>query len=368
VNALNEVIRRRSIDFVFPAHDSVVYTLAKAAGKSELACPVLTSPLDTCEICRSKTRTIRMLQPHVPTPRMYGTIEEIDAFPVFVKPDVGQGSKGTFTAPNESQLRQFLATQSQEMVIQELLPGEEFTVDCFTDSKGRLEFCGARCRSRIVNGISVAASAVDAPELQEFARKINDCLRFRGVWFFEVKLNASGPKLLEVAPRVAGTMAVHRILGINLPLMTLYDFCGYPVTVLRNNCAVDVDRALDIRFRTSLHFSHVYVDLDDCLIVNGRTNADLVAFLVRCINARKTIHLLTRHRRDPCATLRMARLSDLCDSIDVVPEGAPKSSRIGHMDAIFIDDSFQERCDVKKMTGIPVFSSDALLGWCISLE
>jgi hypothetical protein len=59
------------------------------------------------------------------------------------------------------------------------------------------------------------------------ANKINKKLHFRGVWFFQVKENINGDlSLLEIAPRVAGTMALSRLKGVNLPLMSLFDFSG----------------------------------------------------------------------------------------------------------------------------------------------
>jgi len=67
------------------------------------------------------------------------------------------------------------------------------------------------------------------------------------VWFFQVKENKEGElALLEVAPRVAGTMSMSRMLGVNLPLLSLFSFMGYEVNILKNNFGIEVDRSLKI--------------------------------------------------------------------------------------------------------------------------
>jgi len=49
-------------------------------------------PQKTCEITRSKSETYRMLEGVIAVPRLYASLAEVDVFPVFVKPDRGQGS------------------------------------------------------------------------------------------------------------------------------------------------------------------------------------------------------------------------------------------------------------------------------------
>src|SRR5581483_1153568 len=57
IKILNEVIDANDIQFVYPAHDSVVLKLAQAKAKGLLHCAVITAPIETCEIARSKLRT-----------------------------------------------------------------------------------------------------------------------------------------------------------------------------------------------------------------------------------------------------------------------------------------------------------------------
>lgn len=366
--AIEDVVTRRGIDLVLPAHDSVVLELARAHEAGRLSCPVLTSPLATCEIARSKGATYRHLADVVPTPRVFaraGDVREAD-FPVFLKPDVGQGSKGVALATGRAELEAHLDRDPTLLILQHL-PGPEYTVDCFTDRHGVLRYAAGRTRTRVSNGISVRSEPVIDDRFQTLATAINDALEFRGVWFFQVKEDATGSlALLEVAPRVAGTMGVSRAMGVNLPLLAVFDRNDVDVSVQPNPHLVEVDRALESRYRHSLDFTDVYIDLDDCLLIDGTVNALAVAFLHECLNRGKRIHLVTRHARDLDETLSRHRLAGLFDSVHHLTHGEPKASVIAAGAALFIDDSFAERRAVHEAHGIPVFDPamiDTLLHW-----
>lgn len=362
LDAFNGVVSEHSIDYVFPAHDSVVLRLAEAAHHGEVGCHVLTSSFETCLICRSKSRTLTRLRSLVRVPKVYSGVDQVPSWPVFVKPDVGQGSRGANLVTSPDMCRELLAGHPSLLIL-EHLPGPEYTVDCLTARDGRLVFSGVRERLRITNGISVCTRPVDVPELVEMARVINDALRLRGVWFFQAKADSNGElALLEVAPRVAGSMGLFRIAGANLPLMALYDAEGFDVQALTNKIGIELDRALSSNVHLEFTFHKVFVDLDDCLIIKGKVNAELMRFLYECRNRGMSIHLLTRHEGDPWATLRSFCVSEVFDSVKHLRAGEAKSDFIDTCDSIMIDDSFSERLEVSRRLGIPVFSPDAVSG------
>jgi hypothetical protein len=357
---LNDYIQKERIDYIYPAHDSVVLALAYAQERGNLSCRVLVSPYDTCRICRSKKLTMELFNNLVRTPRIYSCEEDVDKWPVFLKPDVGQGSKGTFLAPN-SQVSRFYSSLDPSLLMMEYLPGDEFTVDCFTNKGGELVFVQARSRSRIMNGISVRTYPIRDARIESMATIINKKIIFRGAWFFQVKNAYDGqPVLMEAAPRIAGAMGFCRGAGVNLPLMSVYDAEGYNVIAMLNPFVKEMDRALYNRFIVDYDYKNVYMDLDDCIICDGKVNTEIVQFLYQCINKNIHLHLLTRHSSDLCATLKKYRLGNVFDTITHIEDGSPKSKYITFPDAIFIDDSFSERKFVYDALGIPVFAPDAV--------
>ena len=361
--ALKKVITQKRIDAVFPATDMSVTCLKRM--EKEIGCPVITSSLETTEVCLSKLKTYNALKNAVRTPFVYTSTPE--CFPVFVKPAIGHSSIGARKINSQEELNNALS-ETEGLLILEYLPGEEFTVDCFTDKNGVLLFSTARKRNRIKDGISVNTTfAEDQEQFRQMAEAINSAISFRGAWFFQVKRANNGQLcLLEVAARLGGSSILCKAIGVNFPLMTLFDAFGFPVRIQKADYYVELDRALGNRYKCKISYDTVYVDYDDCLILDGKSiNVSLVMFLYKCLNEGKRLILLTKHDGNLVEELRQFRLSDLFDEIIHIDRQQEKYQYISQTDAIFIDDSFAERQKVIDNRHIPVFSPemiDVLMG------
>jgi hypothetical protein len=367
LSAIQQIAAERHIDFIFPAHDSAVTLFARWAQDGAIGdVRVVTSPYDTCKVARSKSETYGRLRDAVSTPLMYGTALEVPGYPVFLKPDVGQGSKGIHKATNRRELDYWLASDPTLLIL-EYLPGREFTVDCFTDRHGHLKFAGARVRTRIMNGISVSTTKIQDSRFDVLAERINATLRFRGPWFFQMKERANGELvLMEIAARVAGASCYHRILGVNLPLLALFDSMDHDVDVFENPVTLEMDRQLQNRYKIGYAFGTVYVDLDDTLVEDGKVNHRMLGALYSLKSQAKTLCLLTRHlarHGEPAQALLKSLFIDpaLFDVITEVSSADRKSNHVTRTGAIFIDDSFSERKDVAQNAGIPVFDVNQII-------
>jgi hypothetical protein len=353
LDALIALCLSLKIDYIFPAYDDVIVALSRVA--EQLPAKVISSPSQACEISRSKAATYRALGGTVRVPHLYDSPEQVDRFPAFVKPDRGQGSGGVAKVNDFKELVAATA-KIQAPIICEYLPGVEYTIDCFSDREKGLLFAGARSRRRTRNGISVNTLTEDLPEATDIAKRIGDKLGLRGAWFFQLKRDQNGQLvLLEVAPRIAGAMAAHRVAGVNFPLLSIFEEERLPLSIQPLDCVVELDRALGNRYCHSIKFDTIYIDLDDTLLVNHRINVLAAKLIFQCINDGKTIILLTRHRGDLNSTLKKHRLSGLFDEIIHLGEAEKKSSHINGNSAIFVDDSFSERMDVALCCNIPTF-------------
>jgi hypothetical protein len=178
----------------------------------------------------------------------------------------------------------------------------------------------------------------------------------RGPWFFQTRRTEDGGLcLLEIGARIAGTMALHRCDGVNFPLLGIYEEERTPITIMTNGADIRIDRALVNRYQHGLMFTTVYVDLDDTLILRGRVNTVLVRLLYQCVNEGKRVVVITRNDSEPLHTLRTFRLDRLPDEVIHVPRSGSKADFMNRDDAILIDDSFSERFDVHRRTGMPTF-------------
>jgi carbamoyl-phosphate synthase large subunit len=350
---LVDVCHRLSIDYIMPAHDDALVALSD--NRSQLTARLIAPSQETCTITRSKLQTYRRLRDRLRVPFVYDTDNCSQYYPLIVKPDCGQGSFGVSRVHNH---RELLAAMSQvtDPIICEYLPGDEYTIDCFSDRDLGLLFSGARCRRRTRNGIALNTNTVALAEAADLAAIIHQELELYGAWFFQLKRAASGElALLEVAPRVAGSMSTHRMMGVNFPLLSIFEMERLPLSILVNAGDIEVDRALGNRYRHTLRYGTLYVDLDDTLLIDGAINTHLIKLIYASVNLNKTVKLITRHREDLTNTLAKYRLSNLFDEVIHLRKGEPKSSRIIESDAILIDDSFSERSEVAKSCGIHTF-------------
>lgn len=356
---LNSFILEHRIDFIFPAHDDAIVEFAK--NKDHIKAHVVSSPLETCLITRSKSKTYKLLENIVPVPILHPDPNSISNYPVFIKPDCGQGSQSSHLVENQNQLINWL-NQREDYLISEYLPGEEYTVDCFTHRNQGVLYCAGRQRIRTRSGISMHSTFTPQHTdlFKQYANDISLKLELHGAWFFQLKQDSQGVfKLLEIAPRIAGTASLSRIRGINFPLLSIYEQLGLPLETLINPYEVEIDRALINRYKHSLTYKTVYIDLDDTLILKGQVNIELIQFIFQCINKKIKLILLTKHKDDINVTLSNHKLSGLFDQVIQIPKSANKSAYITDKNAIFIDDSFQERANISKL-GILTFDCSML--------
>lgn len=360
IERFNRLLRNLRIEFIYPTHDTVACFLAEH--QSGLAAQVITSCAETNRIARYKRLTYDLFRTHDFCPQLSAPPYRDLAFPVFLKPDDGQGGKGTCIAENREDL-DFHLGKNPDLLVTEFLPGEELSVDCFTDCNGKLLFVGPRTRERIQMGISFRSTAVAlTDEIGQIAQCINATVSLNGAWFFQVKQDRCGRyKLMEFAPRQSSTMGLYRHTGVNFALLGLFNAKRMPVEILQNCYAVQLDRCLHNRFKADLEYRRVYIDFDETLVTGLHVHAQAMAFVYQCRNRGIAVMLLTKHRHDLMQTLRLCGISEhLFEQIIHITDDQEKWSFIDPDGAIFIDNYWFDRRAVKHKFGIPVFDVDAI--------
>lgn len=362
ITALKEIIKEHKIDAIYPAMDLVAFTLKQY--ENELECKVIGSTLAATKICASKNETYALLEKRIPLPRIYKTLEEA-IFPIFIKPDIGYGSRNTFFAKTLNGAQNFLEQKKDigEFILCEYLSQEEYTIDCFSNRHGELLFQKPRQRARISNGISVNTIHTNKHKelFSKIAQEINYALKPQGAWFFQMKEDEnSNPKLLEVATRLGGSSSLCRAKGVNFAQLSLFDAFDMDVTINENCYEVELDRALDNKYKIDFNFSTIYVDYDDCIIINKKINHQIISFLFKAFNENKKIILISRHDGDLENSLQTYRIKQLFDEIIHIQKQEKKSDFIKENSSIFIDDSFAERKDISTIHNIPTFSPDMI--------
>lgn len=359
---INQFILNQGIDYIYPAMDQVVDILSEH--QDRVAAELIAPSYDSVHVCRSKSRTYERLKDTNFLPRVYSKAEDVDSFPVIIKPDEGYGGRGFAILKSKNELYTAVNSSKYKNVICEYLPGEEYTVDCFSNRNNLLQYVGCRKRIRVRNGISVNSRQCNCDNtIKQIANQIAERIPMRGAWFFQLKKDIHGEyKLLEVATRVAGTMCVQRAAGINLPLLSIFDRMGYDVEIKPQRYNIEVDRALYNTFCVQQDFSEVYCDFDDTLIVHGEINCRLMQYLYQCVNHGVSIKLITKHDTNIFDDLRRYRIgAELFDEVIQIDRKERKSDFISpRKNALFIDDSFSERKEINEMYGIVTLGTDSI--------
>lgn len=333
------------IKYVFPCSDLFINLLKEE--EEFIGAEVISSPLETCIVSRRKSLTYKTLRDVVRVPKMF-KLDEVNEFPVFIKPDIGAASRGCKKVDTMDELTSIYNRERDLMC--EVLPGEEYTVDCFTKDGDLLYHC-PRERSITRAGISIVTSRVEdntiLDEVKEMALRINETIEFTGAWFFQVKRASDNTLcLLEVAPRVAGAMSFSRMSGVNLPLLSLNLAMGLPITIPDAHHPERTVKVYRSCIDPPLKFDHLYTDLDDTLVLKGRVNHVAMACLYKYHSQGVPIHLITRRPTNLSEYLRRFHIPEsLFTSVRQVHDMSPKSSYIVP-NSVFIDDSFKERSEV----------------------
>ena len=149
-------------------------------------------------------------------------------FPVIVKPRRGAGSRGVRLVDDRDELED-LGTGS-DLIIQEHLPGAEYSVDVLAAPDGHVVAAVPRTRERVDSGVSIAGRTVRDPELVEAASAAARAVGLVGVANVQLRRDKDGtPALLEINPRFPGAMPLTIAAGVDMPSLYLDLLLGIPV-------------------------------------------------------------------------------------------------------------------------------------------
>jgi carbamoyl-phosphate synthase large subunit len=258
-----QLCQQRKIDVVLPLVTKELNLFAKHKTRFEAdGIKVLVSSLDSIAIANNKSACYHFLQTKgIALPKFFviKTTEEFihAAYELghpqksfCFKPSVSNGSRGVriiSDSINETEqlfeqkpynlfityshaLKILSAGNFPELLVSECLPGEEYSVDCLA-MNGSAHLVVPRLRKKMVNGISVAGEFVKDETIISYCTSIIKVLNLHGNIGIQVKRNLEGEALLlEINPRVQGTIVAGLGAGINLPLLAIKQALGLPIS------------------------------------------------------------------------------------------------------------------------------------------
>ncbi len=116
-----------------------------------------------------------------------------------------------------------------ELLISEYLPGLEFSVDCLANN-GEPIVIVPRSRIKMKEGISTEGEFIYNKEIISYCTDIIKSLHLHGNIGIQVKQSEEGDyKILEINPRVQGTIVAGLGAGINLPALAVKQALQLPI-------------------------------------------------------------------------------------------------------------------------------------------
>lgn len=224
--------RSFGVDVLFPTVDVELPIIAERRDEFAAIGVVVASPsLFTLETCLDKLALARRCAGVLPVPRteLLGPAAAMGReYPVVVKPRRGAGSRGISFVDSEAEL---LALGSDDTrLVQDMLPGDEYSIDVFADLGGRVVAAVPRSRLRVDSGVSVAGATFHDKELEQAARRVAAAIELTTVANVQLRRDRNGKAaLLEVNPRFPGAMPLTIAAGIDMPSLTLDAVLGRAV-------------------------------------------------------------------------------------------------------------------------------------------
>ncbi|MDJ0899335.1 MAG: ATP-grasp domain-containing protein [Xenococcus sp. MO_188.B8] len=224
INRLQEICQRHHIKLLIPLIDTELYKLSlHRQNFAELGVTILVSSPETNEICLDKGKTSSFFQQlGVPTPAILDP-ETILAnhksqYPCLIKPANGSSSIGVTIINNAKELA-FFKDYIDNAIVQELLTGQEYTLDILIDFAGGVRCVVPRLRIETRAGEISKGITVKNWELMTAGKTIAEALPGAigciNIQCFQLPNNEI--IFIEINPRFGGGIPLSIKAGANYP-------------------------------------------------------------------------------------------------------------------------------------------------------
>ncbi|KJU87030.1 ATP-grasp domain protein [Candidatus Magnetobacterium bavaricum] len=228
-----EICTEYEIGLLIPTRDEELPIFAQHRQRfADIGGTVMVSSPLTIRTCQDKLLFHEFCVRHgFSVPMLYGayaTEMDID-YPLFAKPRVGKGSRGVFLINSRKEHRRVLE-ETPELLVQEFVRAQEYTIDLFADFNGRVISVVPRQRIVVLGGESFVGKTCKDTQLIEAAERLAVTLGLIGHNTLQCFLDGGCVKFIEVNPRFGGGSALGIAAGANSPLFLVRLLKGLPVT------------------------------------------------------------------------------------------------------------------------------------------
>jgi predicted ATP-grasp superfamily ATP-dependent carboligase len=242
-----DAVKRGDYDAILLCGDAAAAHVSEHRERFEPYTRILLPDKNVVRIGLNKAHTLRLAQQAgVPVPRTLFPshaddvirLAETIAYPVVVKGATGSGSQQVRYASNRNELVQRyrevadMSDGTDLPLVQELVQGEGLGyAGLFSDGQVLAQFMWRRIREYpLSGGPSAIAESIDDPRLAEHGLAMIRALRWSGVAMVEFKrdLRDGTPRLMEINPRLWGSVELSVRCGVDVPRLYVEACLGRP--------------------------------------------------------------------------------------------------------------------------------------------
>ena len=180
VPALQRLVEEHDVGAIVPLTDLDIDVLAHARAGGRLPMALVPDPR-IAESTYDKFACHELLLDHgLPSPPTTLPTVAPASYPVMVKPIHGSGARNIFRAADEREAEFFINYIDEPVMLQRLMDGPEFSIDCLSDRDGRCLNAIPRTMLESRGGESIKGTIIADAELIELGRRTVEAFGVRG--------------------------------------------------------------------------------------------------------------------------------------------------------------------------------------------
>lgn len=239
--AIRAELEKYHYDLVIPLNDEVAIILAQYKDVLRPLTTIACNDWPIFEMASDKLRTMTTcMHLEIPCPKTYLNIEDflhtaISArYPVVVKPRTGCAAIGFHIAQNAEEVIEYYDRAKDKygpMLIQEFIPqdGLQYKAELYIDREGVLKGACVFSKVRwypINGGSSTLNETVERPDIIENCERLLKSINWRGYADIDLIQDTrdNSVKIMEINPRITGSVKICFEAGVNFSKMILEDF------------------------------------------------------------------------------------------------------------------------------------------------
>jgi carbamoyl-phosphate synthase large subunit len=237
LSELLRVLKEQQVDYYIPTHSQEIRAVSQneAFLRQNWGGKFIVSPYETFLLLDDKKcGNVNLKTAGIPVPRMYESLTDVDHFPVFMKPNVGSGSKDSRKVETLQLAEAFEALYPNSTFYQ-CVSGTEYTVDCMFDDQGKLLGYNQRVREKSMGGAVIVTRNDYAFDSLPYLKKLEAAFVFKGCVNFQYILCEGVPYFIDINLRYAsGGLPLTVESGICVPQIMMDIFEGRPVAAVES--------------------------------------------------------------------------------------------------------------------------------------